>query len=123
MGEDHVLAARAQGLSGRRVRWSVLRSAILPGACGVPLAIGLVVTIQLLVEVVFSYPGIGYLLFRAVINHDYPLLRGVIVVIVVVALAANLLADVMGAFIDPRSRQEAWPEVRAPGRATRPHPA
>jgi peptide/nickel transport system permease protein len=107
MDEDFVLLARAKGLPSRRVVWYAARNAILPSISNFSLAISLVVAGQLLVEVVFNYPGIGYLLFKAVINHDYPLVQGVFVVIVVVVLAANLIADVVYAFVDPRARQEA----------------
>jgi peptide/nickel transport system permease protein len=107
MDEDFVLVARAKGLPSRRVVWYAARNAILPSVSNFSLAISLVVAGQLLVEVVFNYPGIGWLLFKAVINHDYPLVQGVFVVIVLVVLAANLIADVVYAFIDPRARQEA----------------
>jgi peptide/nickel transport system permease protein len=107
MDEDFVLVARAKGLHSGRVVWYAARNAILPSVSNFSLAISLVVAGQLLVEVVFNYPGIGYLLFKAVINHDYPLVQGVFVVIVLVVLAANLIADVVYAFIDPRARQEA----------------
>jgi peptide/nickel transport system permease protein len=99
--------ARAKGLPSRRVVWYAARNAILPSVSNFSLAISLVVAGQLLVEVIFNYPGIGNLLFKAVINHDYPLVQGVFVVIVMVVLAANLIADVVYAFIDPRARQEA----------------
>ncbi|HZV48196.1 MAG TPA: ABC transporter permease subunit, partial [Candidatus Dormibacteraeota bacterium] len=62
---------------------------------------------QLLVEIVFSYPGIGYLLFQAVLNNDYPLVQGIFVVITLVVLLANLIADGVYVLIDPRARQEA----------------
>jgi len=107
MDEDFVLVARAKGLPSRRVVWYAARNAILPSVSNFSLAISLVVAGQLLVEVIFNYPGIGNLLFKAVINHDYPLVQGVFVVIVMVVLAANLIADVVYAFIDPRARQEA----------------
>jgi peptide/nickel transport system permease protein len=107
MDEDFVLVARAKGLPSRRVVWYAARNAILPSVSNFSLAISLVVAGQLLVEVIFNYPGIGNLLFKAVINDDYPLVQGVFVVIVMVVLAANLIADVVYAFIDPRARQEA----------------
>ncbi len=107
MDEDFVLVARAKGLPSRRVVWYAARNAILPSISNFSLAISLVVAGQLLVEVVFDYPGVGHLLFQAVINHDYPLVQGVFVVIVLVVLMANLIADVVYAFIDPRARQEA----------------
>jgi peptide/nickel transport system permease protein len=106
MDEDFVLVARAKGLPRRRVIWYAARNAILPSISNFALAISLVVAGQLLVEVVFDYPGIGHLLFQAVINHDYPLVQGCFVVIVLVVLVANLIADVVYAFIDPRARQE-----------------
>ena len=107
MDEDFVLVARAKGLPSRRVVWYAARNAILPSISNFSLAISLVVAGQLLVEVVFNYPGIGFLLYQAVVHHDYPLVQGVFVIIVLVVLAANLIADIVYAFIDPRARQEA----------------
>jgi peptide/nickel transport system permease protein len=107
MDEDFVLVARAKGLPSRRVVWYAARNAILPSISNFAIAISLVVAGQILVEVVFDYPGIGHLLFQAVINHDYPLVQGLFVTIVLVVLVANLIADVVYAFIDPRARQEA----------------
>jgi peptide/nickel transport system permease protein len=107
MDEDFVLVARAKGLPSRRVVWYAARNALLPSISNFSLAISLVVAGQLLVEIVFNYPGIGYLLFNAVEHHDYPLVQGVFVVIVLVVLAANLIADVVYTAVDPRARQEA----------------
>jgi peptide/nickel transport system permease protein len=107
MDEDFVLVGRAKGLASRRVVWYAARNAILPSVSNFSLAISLVVAGQILVEVIFSYPGIGFLLFKAVVAHDYPLTQGVFVVIVLVVLFVNLIADVVYALIDPRARQEA----------------
>ena len=71
------------------------------------LAIGLVVSGALLVELVFNYPGVGNLLLQAVLNQDYPLLQGIFLVITLTVLAANLIADFVYVFLDPRVRQEA----------------
>ena len=60
----------------------------------------------ILVEIVFSYPGIGYVLFAAVNNSDYPLMQGVFLVITLAVLFANILADVFYVLLDPRTRQE-----------------
>ena len=62
---------------------------------------------QLLTEIVFSYPGIGYLLEQAVLNHDYPLLQGLFLIITFAVLAANLIGDFVYVFLDPRARREA----------------
>ena len=65
------------------------RNAILPSVAGFSLAIGFVVSGALLTEIVFSYPGVGYLLFQAVLNHDYPLLQGIFLVITFAVLAGQ----------------------------------
>jgi len=82
-------------------------NAILPSVANFSLAISLVVAGQLLVEIVFSYPGIGYLLFHAVTNQDYPMVQGIFLVITLVVLLANFLADIVYVSLDPRVRQEA----------------
>ncbi|MBO0686201.1 MAG: ABC transporter permease [Candidatus Dormibacteraeota bacterium] len=107
MDEDFVLVARAKGLPSPRVVWYAARNALLPSVANFAVAISLVVAGQLLVEIVFSYPGVGYLLFQAVLSNDYPLVQGIFVVITLVVLAANLIADGVYVLIDPRARQEA----------------
>lgn len=107
MDEDFVLVARAKGLRTARVVWYAARNALLPSVANFALSISLVVAGQLLVEIVFSYPGVGYLLFQAVLSNDYPLVQGIFVVITLVVLAANLIADGVYVLVDPRARQEA----------------
>ena len=107
MDEDYVLMAQAKGLSKRRVLSYAARNAILPSVTGFSLAIGFVVSGALLTEIVFDYPGIGYLLKQAVLNHDYPLLQGLFLIITFAVLAANLLGDFVYVFLDPRARREA----------------
>jgi peptide/nickel transport system permease protein len=107
MDEDFVLVARAKGLHPARVVWYAARNALLPTIANFALAISLVVAGQLLVEIVFSYPGVGYLLFQAVLSNDYPLVQGIFVIITLVVLFANLIADGVYVLIDPRARQEA----------------
>ena len=107
MDEDYVLVAQAKGLPGRRVVWYAARNAILPSVSGFSLAIGFVVSGALLTEIVFSYPGVGWILLQAVNNRDYPLLQGIFLIITFAVLAANLLADFVYVLLDPRTRQEA----------------
>ncbi len=107
MDEDYVLMATAKGLPRRRVIWYAARNAILPSVSGFSLAIGFVVSGALLTEIVFSYPGIGFVLFKAVTNHDAPLMQGVFLIVTLAVLSANLLADIAYAFLDPRIRREA----------------
>jgi peptide/nickel transport system permease protein len=107
MDEDYVLIAQAKGLSKHRVIWYAARNAILPSISSFSLAIGFVVSGALLTEIVFSYPGLGYLLLHAVQQADYPLIQGIFLVITVAILVANLVADFVYVFLDPRTRQEA----------------
>jgi peptide/nickel transport system permease protein len=107
MDEDYVLLAQAKGLPAHRVIAYAARNALLPSVAGFSLAIGFIVSGALLTEIVFSYPGVGYLLFTAIGSDDYPLLQGIFLIITLAVLLANLVADFVYAFLDPRTRQEA----------------
>jgi peptide/nickel transport system permease protein len=107
MDEDYVLIAQAKGLPKHRVIWYAARNAILPSISGFSLSIGFVVSGALLTEIVFSYPGLGFILLSAVQEGDYALLQGVFLVITVAVLVANLVADFVYVFLDPRARREA----------------
>jgi peptide/nickel transport system permease protein len=107
MDEDYVLIAAAKGLRKGRVIWYAARNAILPSISGFALAIGFIVSGALLTEIVFSYPGLGTLLLEAVSNNDYSLMQGLFLIITFAVLAANLIADFVYVFVDPRTRQEA----------------
>jgi peptide/nickel transport system permease protein len=107
MDEDYVLIAQAKGLPKHRVIWYAARNAILPSVSGFSLAIGFVVSGALLTEIVFSYPGLGFILLSAVQEADYALLQGIFLVITMAVLLANLVADFVYVFLDPRTRQEA----------------
>jgi peptide/nickel transport system permease protein len=107
IGEDFVLMAVAKGLPRRRVIMHAARNAVLPSIANLSLAIGLVVSGALLVELVFNYPGVGNLLLQAVLNEDYPLIQGIFLVITLTVLAANLIADIAYLALDPRTRTEA----------------
>ena len=107
MDEDFVLVAQAKGLPARTVVWYAARNALLPVVANFTIAISLVVGGQILVEIVFNYPGIGFHLYDALGKLDYPLVQGVFVVITLVVIAANLIADTVYVAIDPRARQAA----------------
>jgi peptide/nickel transport system permease protein len=105
--EDYITVAHAKGLSERRVMVSyAARNALLPNVSGFALALGFIVGGTLLVEIVFSYPGIGYNLYQAVGAKDYPLMQGVFLVITLSVLVANFLADMAYLLLDPRTRKE-----------------
>lgn len=101
--ESYVLTARAKGLSERDVLFRhVLRNAMLPLVTVIALDFGFMVSGALLVEIVFSWGGMGTLVYDAVLARDYPLLHGSFLVIAAFVLVANFLADVLYAVIDPR---------------------
>ncbi len=105
LATDQVLLARARGLpTARVVSAYVLRNAVLPHLTGFGMALGFVVSGALLTEVVFSYPGEGWLLVQAVRAQDYPLLQGLVLAITLAVLAANALVDVLTLLVDPRTR-------------------
>ena len=107
LGEDYIKFGRAKGLPERVVAYNyAARNAILPQFTSFALAIGFVVAGAIFTEYVFSYPGIAYNLYEAVLSLDYPLMQGIFLVIVVAVLLANFLADLLYVFLDPRIRLE-----------------
>ena len=105
IGEDYVLAAQAKGLSNRRVIFTyAARNALLPQLQGFGLALGFVVSGAIIMEIVFSYPGIGLLLLSAVSSNDFPLMQAIFLVITFAVLLANLIVDLVIVFVDPRVR-------------------
>jgi peptide/nickel transport system permease protein len=107
LGEDYVLMAEAKGLSRWRVMTSyAARNAILPNITGFALSLGFVVGGAILTEIIFTYPGVGYVLYQAVQNEDFPLMQGLFLIISLSVVAANLLADVVYVLLDPRTRED-----------------
>jgi peptide/nickel transport system permease protein len=106
LDEDYVMVAQAKGMPNSRVLWRyAARNAVLPQIQSFALALGFIVGGTIVMEVVFSYPGVGKLLLDATNAKDYALMQGVFLVITISVLVANLLADVAYAFLDPRTRQ------------------
>ena len=108
LGSDYVNLARAKGLAPSRVmlRYAA-RNALLPSVTGFGMALGFVLGGSLLTEIVFSYPGQGYLLVQAVRNQDYPLMQGIFLVITLAVLGANWLVDLALLWLDPRTRESS----------------
>lgn len=103
LGEDHVLTARAKGYRDRRIVWrEAFRSAMLPLVTLSTLTLGWLIGGVLLVETVFSWPGVGLATVQAVSARDYPLLQGIFLVITVSVVGFNFLGDVLHAVLDPR---------------------
>ncbi len=105
--QDFVRTARAKGMrEGPIMRRHILRNAILPviGFAGVQA--GQLVGGSILVETVFSWPGVGRLAFEALLARDYNLLLGIFIVTSALAVIINLITDVVSALIDPRIEVE-----------------
>jgi len=106
LGEDHVRYARARGLPPRRIFLHyAARNALLPSVTGFGMALGFVLSGALLTEIVFSYPGQGYLLIQSVRAQDFPLMQGIFLTITLAVLGANWLVDAVTLILDPRTRR------------------
>jgi ABC-type dipeptide/oligopeptide/nickel transport system permease component len=103
LGEDYMLTARAKGLPRRRIIIDyAFRNALLPTITQVALSLGAIVSGAILIEVIFSWPGIGRELYDAVLARDYPMLQGGFLVITVTVVVLNYLADLLYYRLDPR---------------------
>ncbi|MEV8023836.1 ABC transporter permease [Microbacterium sp. NPDC080220] len=106
LDEDYITVAQAKGMPNSRVLWRyAARNAVLPQIQSFALSIGFIVGGTIVMEMVFSYPGVGKLLLDATNAKDYALMQGVFLVITLSVLVANILADIAYAFLDPRTRQ------------------
>jgi|TARA_B110000438_G_scaffold33744_1_gene33340 peptide/nickel transport system permease protein len=106
LGTDYITFAHAKGLSSRLImlRYAA-RNAIIPNFTGFGMALGFILSGALLTEIIFSYPGQGYLLLQAVRAQDFPLMQGLFMTITFAVLAANWLVDIAILFFDPRTRR------------------
>jgi peptide/nickel transport system permease protein len=105
LGADYVTVARARGLTERRIRSAYVgRNAMLPMFPQLAITLGFVVGGSILVEQVFQYQGIGYLLLQSVQRRDYPVLQGILLIITIAVVAANLISDLLYSRLDPRVR-------------------
>lgn len=103
--EDYVLVARSRGLSDRRIAVAYVgRNSILPLFAQLTIAVGFVVGGSVLIEQVFVYQGIGWILAQAINQRDYPVMQGVFLAITLSVVVANLLADLLYSKLDPRIR-------------------
>jgi peptide/nickel transport system permease protein len=106
-GEDYMIFAEAKGVSDRTLflRYA-LRNAILPQVTGLALVLGYLISGAVLVEVVFQYPGIGTLLWRAIRETDYFLVQGIVFFSIVAIAVATLILDLTYPLLDPRISYE-----------------
>ncbi len=105
LADDYVTMAEAKGLKQIRIMFNyAARNALLPGVTGFGIALGAVLSGQILIETVFSYPGLGFMLIYSVNGRDYPLMQGLFMMITMGILAANFLVDILYTRLDPRVR-------------------
>mgnify|MGYP000636772201 CR=1 FL=1 len=103
MTEDYILTARAKGLDEKTIIYKhAMRNAMLPLVTVIALAMASIVSGAILTETVFSWPGMGTLIYEAVMNQDYPVLEGAFYVIALITIFANFIADLLYGFLDPR---------------------
>ncbi len=105
LSEDYILTAKAKGLSSARIlRDHALQNAMLPMVTIIALNLGFTVAGAIQIETVFSWPGLGGAVFEAVGRRDYPMLQGAFLLIAVSVIFANLIADLLYSYLDPRVR-------------------
>lgn len=102
-GEDYMVLAEAKGLLPRRVFWFYgVRNSLLPQVTALALSLGSIAGGSVLVEQIFSYPGMGYLLYWGIVNSDYTLIQGVVVLLIIGTATTVLILDLLYPLIDPR---------------------
>jgi peptide/nickel transport system permease protein len=107
LSEDFILTAKAKGLSAyQTLKDHALRNSMLPMITIIALNLGFIVAGAIQIETVFSWPGIGQLIYEAVERRDYPVLQGAFLIIAITVVFANLTADLLYSYLDPRVRAE-----------------
>jgi peptide/nickel transport system permease protein len=106
-GEDYMILADAKGLRPRRIFWLYgVRNSVLPQVTALALSLGGIVGGSTLVEFIFAYPGIGYLLYQGIVTNDYTLMQGIVFLLIVCTATAVLILDLLYPLIDPRITYE-----------------
>ena len=106
IAEDYVKMGRAKGLSTPRIMFDyAARNAILPNLTGFAMQLGYVLGGSIVIEYLFSYPGLGYLFYTATTDHDLPLMQGLFLFYTLAVLVCVLVADLVTAVLDPRTRE------------------
>jgi len=107
LSEDYILTAKAKGLSTFQIlKDHALKNAMLPIVTIIAINLGFTVAGAIQIEAVFSWPGLGGAIFDSVIRRDYPVLQGSFLLIAVTVILANLIADLMYSYLDPRVQTE-----------------
>ena len=107
LDSEYVKLARLKGLSEGVVIWKhALRNALIPQLTSFGITLAFAITGSVIIETVFSWPGLGRLAYQAMLTRDYPLIQGTVLMVAVFVLGANLLVDILYAYVDPRIRYQ-----------------
>jgi len=105
MNQDYIRTAQAKGLTNRAVIWKhALKNALIPVVTFIGLDLGAMMSGAILTETVFNWPGVGFAVYQAILQRDWPVVMGGVIIIVFVVMIINLIVDVSYAFLDPRIR-------------------
>jgi peptide/nickel transport system permease protein len=105
LGDDFIVTARAKGLREKEILWRhSVPNALLPTMTVTLLSLGFVFSGAITIEYVFSWPGLGWLTVQAIDSKDFPLLQGLFLLFSAAVIIANLIADVLYSYLDPRVR-------------------
>jgi ABC-type dipeptide/oligopeptide/nickel transport system permease component len=105
--EDYITAVRAKGMRERIVLYRhALRNAIIPVVMITFLSIPWLIGGAVVIETVFAWPGMGRLLYKAIVGKDFPIVQGIIFIIAILTVLSNLAGDILAAYLDPRIRYE-----------------
>jgi len=103
--EDYMILAEAKGLSNIRIMWKyAFRNALLPQITGLALSLGNIFSGAMLTEVIFAYPGLGWILYNSIISADYPVIQGVTLLVIIGVGVATYILDIIYPLVDPRIR-------------------
>lgn len=103
MGQDYVFTLRSAGVSTRSITYKhMLRNAMLPWITSIGLNLGFMITGAFLIEVVFSYEGMGSLIIRSIFARDYPVIQAIFFIVAIFVISCNLILDILYGFLDPR---------------------
>jgi ABC-type dipeptide/oligopeptide/nickel transport system permease component len=105
LDSEYIRFARIKGVSPLRIVWKhALRNSLLPLLSFSAMYLALLVTGGIVTETVFAWPGMGRLAYQAILDQDFPVIQGVVLTTAVIVIAANFVADLLYAYIDPRIR-------------------
>ncbi|UTT83976.1 ABC transporter permease [Vibrio pelagius] len=106
LAEDYITMAKGKGLSENRVVFNyAARNALLPSVTALSMSLGMAIGGQLIIEIIFNYPGLGTVLFNAINARDYQVLQGQLLIMTLFMLFFNLVADMLYVVLDPRLRK------------------